>query len=138
MRVTAREDLISAWRTVDVGSPPFRLEADAAILDEHCTIVTYGNDEYLSERFIFSYDSRLHLGLIPEPYSGKLSSAKIFILMLNPGLGPGDYYAQATSPEWRDLLGRNLHRSWASPFWINGLPGRPVTGWRSSAASSRN
>ena len=34
----------------------------------------------------------LHLGLIPDPFMGDMLNASIYVLMLNPGLGPGDYF----------------------------------------------
>ena len=52
--------------------------------------------------------------------------------MLNPGLGPSDYYAEQTSREWRDLLVHNLYQdepsvgfpfldqrfAWACSYWL--------------------
>ena len=83
--------------------PPFQLSADADVLASADT-VTCGYEEYSRDNFIFDRDTRLHLGLVPLPYGGDLRSAKVFVLMLNPGLGPSDYYAEQTSREWRDLL----------------------------------
>ena len=57
--------------------------------------------------------------------------------MLNPGLGPSDYYAEQTSGEWRDLLVHNLYQdepsigfpfldqrfAWACSYWLGKLKG---------------
>src|SRR6267143_5364617 len=44
-------------------------------------------------RYPFS-DKRFHLGLIPNPYSGNLRTAKIFVLAVNPGFNPFNYYGE--------------------------------------------
>ena len=133
---TALDSLISAWRQVETGTPPFQLSSDADVLASADT-VTHGYEEYSADRFIFDSDTRLHLGLVPLPYGGDLRSAKVFVLMLNPGLGPSDYYAEQTSSEWRDLLVHNLYQNdpsigfpfldqrfaWACSYWLGKLKG---------------
>lgn len=47
---------------------------------------------------------RLHLGLIPVPFAGNLQSAKVFILMLNPGFSELDYYSETHCPDFRSAL----------------------------------
>lgn len=46
------------------------------------------------ETFGAKRDKTLHLGLLPRPYSGNLAKARIFVLLLNPGLQALDYYAE--------------------------------------------
>ena len=41
---------------------------------------------------------------------GNLEKATIFVLMLNPGLHPGDYYAEQYIPEYKKACIRNLHQ----------------------------
>lgn len=55
-------------------------------------------------------DTDFHIGLLPQPYFGNLKSASIFILMLNPGLSPGDYYAEQRDPVFRRALIRSLRQ----------------------------
>lgn len=55
-------------------------------------------------------DKTLHLGLVPIPYIGNLRRASVFILMLNPGFSPGNYYAEQYSAEYRETLKRNLYQ----------------------------
>jgi hypothetical protein len=41
---------------------------------------------------------------------GDLRNASIFILMLNPGLSPGDYFAEQNWPSWREAVVNNLRQ----------------------------
>lgn len=45
---------------------------------------SFGNDK----------DTGFHLSILPSPYKGDLKRAKIFILLLNPGLSYTDYYGE--------------------------------------------
>lgn len=53
-------------------------------------------------------DRRLHLGLLPMPFVGDLRRATTYLLLLNPGLSPTDYYGEYEVPAYRDALVRNL------------------------------
>ena len=59
--------------------------------------------------FCKSGDKRLHLGLIPIPFMGDMLNASIYVLMLNPGLGPGDYFEYKV-PSLRRALLANLRQ----------------------------
>jgi hypothetical protein len=52
--------------------------------------------------------SVLHTGLLPMPFVGSLSRAKVFLLMLNPGLSPTDYFGEFDQPAYRSALWDNL------------------------------
>lgn len=68
-------------------------------------------EEYiLSFEFGDDKDTRFHLGLLPIPYIGSLDQASVFILMLNPGLSPGDYFAETEYRTYRECLVRNIHQ----------------------------
>src|SRR5688572_31589397 len=58
---------------------------------------------------------RLHVGLIPLPYAGCLATARVFILMQNPGFSDGDYYAEFESSAFRRahlaMLRQENHRA---------------------------
>jgi hypothetical protein len=56
-------------------------------------------------------DSRLHLGLLPQPFLGDVRRATIYTLLLNPGLGPDDYYGEYEVPEYRAALLANLKQT---------------------------
>jgi hypothetical protein len=113
--------LIQQWRACPLASPPFRFLGDDVPFSGHSTkfiSVCDSYDEYLkSPAFGDPRDTTLHLGLIPSPYYGNIESASIYMLMLNPGLQPIDYFAEHIAPEFRHALVRNLHQKQAqSPF----------------------
>jgi hypothetical protein len=104
-----RENLVEAWRAF---SPkrPYIMQGDEAILDgskktgpifsAHDSFEGYtGGDNYQDLA-----STKLHLGLLPVPYSGDLEKAKIFILMINPGLGDLDYIAEGRIRDYREAL----------------------------------
>ncbi len=53
-------------------------------------------------------DKRLHFGRIPTPYLGDLRNAKVYILTLNPGHQPIDYWWDFQRPDFREAMKRNL------------------------------
>lgn len=57
-------------------------------------------------------DTCLHLGLIPQPFVGNVLRASIYILLLNPGLSPDDYYGEYQVPAYRRALLANLKQRW--------------------------
>ncbi|MGD0005028.1 MAG: hypothetical protein ABSE06_12455, partial [Anaerolineaceae bacterium] len=68
-------------------------------------------DEYVaSVEFGLSSDTSLHTGLLPLPFAGNLEKASIFVLMLNPGLSAGDYFAEQRIREFREAHIRNLRQ----------------------------
>ncbi len=50
----------------------------------------------------------MHLGLIPVPFVGDVRRASVYILMLNPGFGPSDYFGEFEVPAYREALLANL------------------------------
>ena len=53
---------------------------------------------------------RFHLGLVPVPYAGNLSSAKLFLLMANPGFQSLDYFAESFVPKFKKRAIQNLRQ----------------------------
>jgi hypothetical protein len=90
--------------------PPYALAADLAVLAQAgaYTVTLKSYEEYLETALENPNDTRLHLGLLPQPWFGDLTSATVFVLMLNPGLNPGDYYAEYRVPSFRAALISNL------------------------------
>jgi hypothetical protein len=90
--------LADKWRSCSFRRAPFIFPDDKVLLDKACedhvrTIRKFRN--YVrDDSFGIKPDKKLHLGLLPGPYSGNLAKARIFILLLNPGLSPLDYYAE--------------------------------------------
>jgi len=73
--------------------PPFVLEMDNGDVRDYNS--RHGND------------AKLALNLIPEPYIGDPKTAKLVLLLLNPGVGEEDDKAHA-DPHFRDVLFQNL------------------------------
>jgi len=75
-------------------------------------VITIRNwpDAYRAADFCAPKDHRLHLGLLPQPFLGDLRRASIYILLLNPGLSPRDYYGEDKVGEYRKALVANLRQ----------------------------
>ncbi len=101
--------LIQLWRKCPLNVPPFILPEDRTEIQNQ-TLKTYQSlEEHVScSTFGQRNDTSLHVGLLPIPYVGNLQKASIFILMLNPGLSPGDYFAEHTCEQFREAQLRNL------------------------------
>jgi hypothetical protein len=74
------------------------------------TTVYRWRDYYAAPDFCAPKDHRLHLGLLPQPFIGNLRRASIYVLLLNPGLGPHDYYSEYEVPAFREALLANLRQ----------------------------
>jgi hypothetical protein len=97
-------DLLSAWSEWNPTTPPFVLDGDSV------SGVTFKSWQaaVTEPDFCKPNDQRLHLGLLPMPFIGDLRRATIYILSLNPGLGPHDYYGEYKVPAYRRALLANL------------------------------
>jgi len=89
-------ELLAAWRGLKLTKPPYVLNGDHVLIEKGlCHSYGCFND-YISDRdFGNKSPHKLHTGLIPIPYAGDILKAKIYILALNPGFGPHDYYAES-------------------------------------------
>lgn len=106
-------NLLREWANWSERNAPFVLKLDEhALLSERNSrrIISRGSwdQAYRAADFCAPKDSRLHLGLLPQPFLGDLRRASIYILGLNPGLGPGDYYAEYEVPRFKRALLLNL------------------------------
>ena len=103
--------LVAAWRECPLEHPPFLLPGDEALTSERLAVVHESFESFIGgSGFDIRRDRRLHLGLIPIPYVGSLETAKVFVLLLNPGLHAGDYFAEERVPAYRAALIRNLRQ----------------------------
>jgi hypothetical protein len=66
----------------------------------------------ISER-LCPKDSDFHFSLLPAPYVGNLAKADVFILQLNPGFSPGDYFAEYERADFKEALKRNLKQEFS-------------------------
>jgi hypothetical protein len=102
--------LIEGWRKCDLRSPPFLFPDDEKYLLGFPYSKTYHSfTEYIASPEFGVSDVNLQLGLLPVPFAGNLENATIFILMLNPGLSPGDYFAEQVK-DFRDAHIRSLRQ----------------------------
>lgn len=109
--MTLSHDLISGWQSCDLTSPPYLFPEDVSHIASGDSKVFQSFDEYVaSKEFGLSSDTSLHVGLLPIPFVGNLEKASIFVLMLNPGLSAGDYFAEYHNSEFRNAHIRNLRQ----------------------------
>ena len=109
--VYAHHRLIQLWQKCPLNTPPFILPEDRADIQSQTLSVYHSFDEYISSStFGQRNDTSLHVGLLPIPYIGNLEKASVLILMLNPGLSPGDYFAEYKVEEFRKAHMRNLRQ----------------------------
>lgn len=110
--------LLSAWREFELDRRPYVLSGDEIILAEPDLFCRFaGWDGLIADpEFGTPGNSRLHVDLLPIPFVGNLRSASVFLLMLNPGFGPHDYFGEYRVPEHRAALADNLHQSHANSF----------------------
>jgi hypothetical protein len=105
--------LDDVWATWAEKAAPYTLDSDVEQLFQgrgRRHIVTWHSweDAMTDPGFCAPSDSRLHLGLLPQPFFGNLRTATIYVLLLNPGLGPSDYYGEYKVAEYRRALLDNL------------------------------
>jgi len=119
---SADHPLFSAWKRFsrESDSSPFVLAEDRALLSEFDWVNCKNANEYI-DSFGEQDRRRLHLELLPLPFVGNLEGASVFILMLNPGLSPGDYLVEKRDEKFREVHHRNLRQengSDAYPFYF--------------------
>ncbi len=113
-----KHPLIRAWAEFEAADAPFVLPGDEALLKDkdrpgfvvHRSLADYAS----SPAFGSAHDRRLHVGLQPIPFAGPVEDARVYLLMLNPGLSPGDYFAEWHHPGYAAAAAQNL--TGARPF----------------------
>jgi hypothetical protein len=78
-------------------------------MDEYISKIGRGNGK----------ESGLHTNLVPVPYSGNLKNSTVFILTLNSGLKPLDYFAECNVLTFKAALIRNLKQENADEEFPN-------------------
>ncbi len=120
-----KSNLLTAWSGWIPSQPPYMLEDDRIILESTRSskaVKTFKSwqSAYKSEDFAAPGDTRLHLGILPHPFCGDVMNAEIYILLLNPGLGPYNYFAEYEVSKYRDVVISNLKQHLTSdvlPFY---------------------
>jgi hypothetical protein len=98
--------LLSSWARWRPNGPPFVLDEDREYLlstrsASHIVTSSSWRQAYTRPDFGAPGDHRLHLGLLPVPFIGSLAEADIYILLLNPGLSPTDYFGEYEREDFR-------------------------------------
>lgn len=102
--------LIEAWRQFKP-EYPYVFPGDEDVIPKKMTISCQSLDEYVeSPHFGKKNSSGFHLGLLPVPYLGNLETASVFILTLNPGFSPLDYFSE-TDLDFREALCNSIDQS---------------------------
>ena len=117
MTTTGLYDIVRRWRKCNLEAPPYLFPDDSLSALQSLATGHRSFKAYISSpEFGSGHEHALHIGLLPMPYAGNLAMASVFILMLNPGLSPGDYYAEH-QPEFRRAHIRTLRQENAGdPF----------------------
>lgn len=109
--MSKHHNLIESWRKCNLEFPPFLFPDDEKHFSGFSDSKIYRSfDEYVASPEFGGLDINLHLGLLPMPFAGNLENASIFILMLNPGLSAGDYFAEQRVAEFRNAHVRGLRQ----------------------------
>lgn len=117
---SALEDFINFWRKFDTTngsnihpSDLEQLTIGNVSLQSSSGHVDEFEDYVRGKRFGDKYDTFVDYSLLPSPFVGDLSKAKVWLLMLNPGLHYVDVYAEHRHPERAELkraMIANLHQ----------------------------
>lgn len=109
-----KKDLIGAWKAWEEERPPFVLPEDRLLiqdaLDSKAAVVHDWNTCTADPSFGDPSERRFHVGLLPMPFVGNLNKASVYVLLLNPGLGPHDYYGEYKVPEYKAAAIANLRQ----------------------------
>jgi hypothetical protein len=110
--------LLEVWATWEPKGPPFVLDDDRALLTSArsaaaCVSHASWSAACTASDFCAPKDGRLHLGLLPMPFIGDVRRASIYVLLLNPGLGPHDYYAEYEVPAFKSAVLANLRQDFS-------------------------
>jgi hypothetical protein len=126
------QSLIKNWRKCSLRKPPYFFPGDKEkFKSEHFTLHHSFKKATACPQFCARDDKTFHVGLVPVPYAGNLKTASVFILMLNPGYKPSNYFEERhkdyVSAIKNNLYQRNLDRKY--PFlyldprfsWVDGF-----------------
>jgi len=133
--------LLRTWRTwaeaAGKASANQSLAADRPVLDAlsgRRAVVRWSSWTECSRQFDpWDENCPLHTGLVPLPFVGDVTRAKVYFLLLNPGLSATDYYAEYECSNFRQRLLTNLKQDFRRtdyPFF----PLDPDCSWHSGNA----
>lgn len=104
--------IVDYWKSVLKKSGPYLHDEDRHL--DSSLIDDSRPDRLLSAGFLPYRDpQRYCVGLLPEPYVGDISNARVYILLLNPSLDAADLRAY-TDPDYLDRTVLNLKQEFVS------------------------
>lgn len=132
------EVFLRAWKnwteSADAANPDQSLPADRQLLNSLAgtrRVVRWSSWRDCRDQFDpWDKSTPLHTGLVPLPFVGDVRRAKVYFLLLNPGLSATDYYAEYEADGFRPRLLTNLRQEFADteyPFF----PLDPECAWHS-------
>lgn len=118
------ENLKTFWNKFDFETAPFIHPNDKKHLtaERFLPEVTDLDTFVRSQHYGKKESKLLHSHLLPSPFAGDLSGAKVFILMLNPGFSIGDYFGERQCAFKRALkatLDQQLQNEDFPFMWLN-------------------
>jgi hypothetical protein len=110
-------ELIRTWRQFDTRHRPYVLPGDDRVLrDTDCFRCASWAAYCANPNFGAVESGHFHVDLLPVPFAGRLDRASVFVLLLNPGFGPHDYFAESKVRAFREMRIANLRQSAAARF----------------------
>jgi len=121
-------DIIKYWREFNPNKKPHIHPQDDTIKSKnHLNIQNHR--EYLEQpdygKIKTKYNYELHLNLLPEPFSGDLFNAKIYILFLNPGYTNSNYFEESDiNNDFKNNIIKTIRQEFDKDeeyplFWLN-------------------
>jgi hypothetical protein len=126
--VDAVNELVEFWRKCTLQKPPYIHPEDHEVLkselEEYFDCSPSNFDSFIhGNRFGNFDDNHFYAQLYPAPYMGRLDTADIVILMLNPGFDYVDYYAEYRMNGIREIREKSLRQELDDVefpfFWLN-------------------
>ncbi|WP_420378694.1 hypothetical protein [Gilvibacter sp.] len=105
--------IVDFWKNINYYEKPFIHPEDISIIKSQ-SYSYKGLHDLLNDQF-WTDEGVFHTDLFPIPYAGKLDTAKIFILLLNPGFTLSEYNSEESSSEFRKALRDNLAQKHLDP-----------------------
>lgn len=106
--------VVNDWRTVEfIPGTPNVFPEDYPIIQ--ASGIPFSNfnseEEFKASDLNRNKINHLHLGLLPNPYGGHLTSAKVIILTLNPGFTASEYLFESTNDDFRHAIIRAIKQT---------------------------
>jgi len=124
------EEIIKFWRNFDANvKPPYIHKEDKSVIKLENHLDVKSHEDYLKltdfGNIKAKYNYKLHLNLLPIPFSGDISNAKIYILLLNPGYSSSNYYEESDiNNNLKNSIIKNIHQKFDKDeeyplLWLN-------------------